>query len=283
MKPNFLYIGADKCGSTWIYKCLEAHPQVYVPVCKDLQFFDLYFDKGLKWYESFFKNVPPQCKAVGELSHNYLFSYQAAKRIKETLPEVKLICCLRNPVERAFACYLYKIKEGNKVSFKEAMVNFPEVLEKSKYFRYLKTYFRLFDKKQLLILFYEELKHNPHEFIKKIYDFINVNPAFKPYCIGKIILPGSRPRNYILAKLAHKGAILTRRLGFPNVVGIFNNSRLVFNLLYKPYVDTNRPKIDPNTEKELYKFYEADINALEDLLKTSVPNSWRKYKSKRHL
>ena len=50
--PTFLYIGAPKAGSSWLYEILREHPEVFVPTAKDTQFFDYYFDKGFDWYLS---------------------------------------------------------------------------------------------------------------------------------------------------------------------------------------------------------------------------------------
>ena len=84
--PTFLFVGADKCGSTWLFKVLQQHPQCFVPAAKDIYFFDRYYGRGLQWYASFFSSAPRSARAIGELSHDYLYSEQAAERIASTLP-----------------------------------------------------------------------------------------------------------------------------------------------------------------------------------------------------
>ena len=73
--PNFLYIGAEKAGSSWIYEILREHPQVYVPPAKDIQFFDKNFDKGIEWYLSLFGSGAGQI-AIGEVSHDYFLAQE---------------------------------------------------------------------------------------------------------------------------------------------------------------------------------------------------------------
>ncbi len=55
--PNFMYIGPDKAGSSWLHEVLLIHPQVYMPVAKDLYFFDRYYDRGMSWYLSQFEGA----------------------------------------------------------------------------------------------------------------------------------------------------------------------------------------------------------------------------------
>ena len=56
--PTFLGIGVLRGGTTWLHELLVSHPDVYVPArCKETYFFDLYYERGLEWYEGLF---PPR-------------------------------------------------------------------------------------------------------------------------------------------------------------------------------------------------------------------------------
>ena len=89
MKPNFLFIGPDKTGSSWLYQILRGHPECHVPELKDIYFFDRFYARGLDWYLSLFDSAAPGARAVGELSHDYLFSPAAAERIaKEPVEKI---------------------------------------------------------------------------------------------------------------------------------------------------------------------------------------------------
>src|SRR5262245_51708602 len=94
-RPDFLFIGPDKCGSSWLFEVLRQHPLCFVPPAKDLYFFDRYYARGWAWYERHFAAAPTGCRARGELSHDYLFSPLAAERIAASLPEVRLLTILR--------------------------------------------------------------------------------------------------------------------------------------------------------------------------------------------
>ena len=130
MKPTFLFIGPDKTGSTWLYEVLRQHAACYVPPVKDIYFFDRHYERGLDWYLSFFEPAPAGSLAAGELSHDYLFSPQAADRIARDLPNVRLLTSLRDPAERTFSHYLYMIRSGRtRLDFAAALEQFPELVD----------------------------------------------------------------------------------------------------------------------------------------------------------
>jgi hypothetical protein len=110
---DFIGIGAAKCGTTWLAKCLEEHPDILMSSGKskkELLFFNnsesvdkfrdekvSYFDKGYSWYLKQFPD-PEIGKIRGEFTTLYLTDTDAAKRIKEFNPNVKIIAILRNPI-----------------------------------------------------------------------------------------------------------------------------------------------------------------------------------------
>ena len=131
--PNFLYVGPDKAGSSWLHEVLIKHPDVYLTPAKDLYFFDRYYDRGLAWYAAQFRDARDE-KIVGEVCQDYLFHPEAAARIHETLGPVRVMVSLRDPVERAWSSYLYMRKHGiGPDTFAEALRSRPELLEHGRY------------------------------------------------------------------------------------------------------------------------------------------------------
>ena len=110
MLPAFLIIGVQKGGTTSLYNYLIQHPHIAPALEKELRFFDYKFHKGLAWYQAHFpliayarfvQQVYQRALITGEASPNYLFDPRAPQRVAHTLPDVKLIVLLRNPVARA--------------------------------------------------------------------------------------------------------------------------------------------------------------------------------------
>jgi hypothetical protein len=270
--PNFLFIGADKSGSTWLHRILAAHPQCYVPPCKDLYFFDRYFGRGLEWYASFFRDAPESATAVGELSHDYLYSELAAQRIAEVLADVRLVVFLRNPVERTFSEYLYLIRSGlTKDPLRSALQRFPEAIEHSRYSQYLDPYFKLFGRERLGIFLFDELQADPRRFARRIDTFLGIDFIDAlPY--EERVLPASRPRSSFLARVAKDGATFARRLGFPGLVGTLKQNRLT-RFLYVEYADDERPRLSEDDRAWLWRHVADDVHRLELLLSNDL-SAW---------
>jgi hypothetical protein len=138
MLPSFLIIGAQRGGTTSLLDALRRHPDVtgptagedFVRLRKEVHFFDQRFENGIDWYRSFFPlearrrlaRLRGRDLVAGESSPYYLFHPEVPARVAETLPDVKLIAMLRNPVERAYSHYQHKKRLGReKHSFAEAL------------------------------------------------------------------------------------------------------------------------------------------------------------------
>jgi hypothetical protein len=269
MRPNFLFIGPDKCGSSWLFEVLRQHHQCYVPACKDIYFFDRYYERGLGWYLSFFGSASNGAQAIGELSHDYLFSALAAERIKRDLPEVKLLTCLRNPVERTYSHYTYLVRSGmTREPFALALEHFPQLIRNSLYDKHLLEYFKRFDRRQIKILFFDDLQLDPESFAASVLQFLNL-PFLEGIDYHKQVRPASRPRNFVLARMVKLAANLARDSGFPKLVGSIKHSRLTF-LLYKPYSFNGRPSIDPVTRSRLEGVFRPTIEHLQDMLEVDL-------------
>jgi len=112
MLPNFIIIGAQKCGTTSLHHYLDQHDEIVMSKVKELNFFneELNWSKGLKWYEAHFQG---EGKMRGEASPhytNYPMSPGVAKRMKEIVPDAKIIYLVRDPVERLISAYLDDVK-----------------------------------------------------------------------------------------------------------------------------------------------------------------------------
>jgi hypothetical protein len=236
--PTFLFVGADKCGSTWLFKVLQQHPQCFVPAAKDIYFFDRYYGRGLQWYASFFSSAPRSARAIGELSHDYLYSEQAAERIASTLPEARLLVFLRHPVERTFSEYLYLVRSGLAPpdNVRSALAAHPDAIEHSRYANFLPHYLDRFPRDQIGIFFYEDLARDPSAFAEVVLSFL-----------GAEMLDGIDYHERVLP-----------------VVGRVKANRIV-RTLYVSY-GSDRPVLDESDRHWLHSKLDPDLPALERLL-----------------
>lgn len=120
--PSFLIAGAQRCGTTSLYRALSQHPLLLKPVLhKGVHYFDVAYSRGLSWYQAHF----PLKAGAALLAHRhgrrplafesapyYLFHPLAGERIARDLPEVKLIVLVRDPVERACSAHAHELARG---------------------------------------------------------------------------------------------------------------------------------------------------------------------------
>lgn len=262
--PNFLFIGADKTGSSWLHYVLRQHPHCHVPACKDIYYFDRYYHKGGRWYLRQFGDVPVQARAVGELSHDYLYSDAACERIASDLPRVKLLCCLRDPAERCFSHYLYLRRNGlTQTSFDDALHSQPEILEHSRYARHLAPYLSQHGER-LLILWFEDLQRDPVAFARRVFGFLDLDlpPGLD---LRTPVRSAQRARNALLARALSRGAWLTRKLGFPALVGALKHSPAT-RLLYTDFESGRRPTLGLEQRAAVIARLRPDIEDLQSRL-----------------
>ena len=179
-RPNFLYIGPDKAGSTWIDRILRHHPQVGMGSAKETFYFDRYFHKGEGWYlRHFSKAVGFQ--VVGEVSHDYLFDPRCCERIAGCLPDVRLMVCLREPARRAFSAYLYMLRQGRPMgTFEAALGHCPELIDHGRYATHLEPYLATFGRERVHLAIFDDLQQTPQAFADALFDFLGLDACRLP-------------------------------------------------------------------------------------------------------
>jgi len=211
--PDFLIIGAQKCGTTALYDMLVKHPQILESSRKEVHFFDRNFVKGLYWYRRHFptrwelwciKQRYRKPAVTGEATPIYLFHPLAAERVHLKLPNIKLICILRDPVDRAYSHYQHEVRFGmESLSFEEALNQEAERLEgeeikvrKDPYYRpfrlahysyqargfylqQLQQWWKWFGKEQILVLFNEDLRRDYLSLLNRVFQFIGVDQVLQ--------------------------------------------------------------------------------------------------------
>jgi hypothetical protein len=119
--PSFIILGAQRSGTTSLYEWLCTHPAFDAPWQKELHYFDVEYERGMRWYRSYFPRERPG-KITGEASPYMLPHPLAPERVARDLPaSTKFIVQLREPVERAISHYFLERVLGCE----------PEVLERA--------------------------------------------------------------------------------------------------------------------------------------------------------
>jgi sulfotransferase family protein len=202
--PNFVVIGAAKAGTTALYWYLQEHHEVFMSPLKETNFFAygvdgdgrlLYGDpelhrfpiKSLDDYADLFAGAGDE-KAVGEASPIYLECPEAAGRIQKLLPGVRIICGLRDPVDRAYSDYLMYLRnrgrrfEPEKELHASARWAKPDShwMQLGLYHDQLARYYELFPQRNIHVFLFDDLRASEGEVVRDIYRFLEIDEEFVP-------------------------------------------------------------------------------------------------------
>ena len=286
MLPNFIGIGAYKSGTTWLFKCLEDHPDIFVAEVKETNFFAYYdpIDDRINDYEEHFKGSE-KFKAIGEISNMYLSSEVAPQRIKKFIPDVKLFVSLRNPVDQVYSHYWHLNKQnfhkGRSVdlpkNFEDALKKYENLLlDNAKYSKHLSNWLKYFNKDQLTIIFYDDIVKNPERVISSLYSYVDVDSSFIPQSLsvrGYSVRSGRSPRKQYLEPIRKcLYNFLNLKVYYPlkQIVGVKNAGILKEKLRARYFYESlffkeGYPKIKASTHSRLIEYFSDDIKDLEKL------------------
>ncbi|WP_380058928.1 sulfotransferase (plasmid) [Falsihalocynthiibacter sp. SS001] len=267
-RVNFLFLGGAKCGSTWLDFILRQHPDVCLATNKELFFFDLYYSRGLKWYDAQF---PPQnARRTGEICHDYLYSNTALERIGKTLPaDARCLICLRNPVDRTLSHYQYLRKIGTtNAPLAQALTEHPNLLNHSCYAPHLEQAIKHIGRDRLHVVWFDDLAGDPAAYYAEICDALDIRfLSDLPY--DTQILPAASSRSPQLTRTLRNTGWLLRRIRGQKLVSAVKSNPTVQRLLYtskKSKTPIDRDALRPHLER-----FHNDKEALANLLGTAPP------------
>lgn len=199
-KPDFLIIGAQKCGTTWLWAVLRDHPQVYLPETKELEFFS--YSKNLEG-EGFERYLAENfagagdALAVGEATPSYFWNSCAPpeycekpKGFERDIPgavqarlgsEVKLVLALRNPAQRAISAYLHHVRK-ERIDRRQSIFEAGRergILHMGFFYEHLKEWLLRFPWSQIHVVILEEATARPLRAFTGLFDFLGVDRAFR--------------------------------------------------------------------------------------------------------
>lgn len=180
MLPNFLIIGATKCGTTSLHRYLRAHPDVFMHPNKELRFFteEHNLHRGLAWYRDHFSGVGA-VPAIGEASNAYTrypIYHGVPERIAMVMPGVRLVYLIRHPMHRIESHYRHRLVTGIEWRTAEDAIRAnPSYVAASMYGQQLQQYLRHFETRQILTIRSERLFAQPDVVLRRICSFLGVD------------------------------------------------------------------------------------------------------------
>lgn len=188
-KVNLLLLGAQKSGTTSLYNYLNQHPDICFSDLKEITYFvdDIHYEKGIKYYHSFFKEYDSQ-KIVASSYVHMLSSEYAPKRVFEYNKNMKFIIILREPVARAFSAFNYARQNGwedNKTDFLSSLDMELDRMKQKKidllyfynglYAKHINSWVNFFPEKNFMIISSTDFQNNINNVMKKITFFLEIS------------------------------------------------------------------------------------------------------------
>jgi hypothetical protein len=192
--PDFLVIGAQKAGTTWLHRNLQAHPDIWMPE-NELH----YFDRKIKdasfddaWYASLFEEG--EGRAIGDCTPSYsIVDREMVAHVHELMPDAKIIFLMRSPIERAWSQAVMRItkKEGSVENLTEEQLLGRVSREKSQvrtnYLRTLENWRAYYPEERVFVGFLEDISFAPERLLRAVHEFLGVDPSFTPPTANKRI------------------------------------------------------------------------------------------------
>lgn len=204
-KPDFLLIGVQKSGTSWLWDKLRQHPGTDLPGTKEIHFFggSENYRKGIGQYLEHFAACNPKL-VTGEASTSYFYDAvpywfnsgpellhdedldTIPRLVARELPDAKIIVVMRDPVARALSAYRHWMKKGELpplAGLQKTATEHPKlrIIEYGHYARHLRTWLDVFPREQVLALTFEDdIKGEGAPGLKKVYDFLGLDITFRP-------------------------------------------------------------------------------------------------------
>jgi len=281
--PDFIIIGAQKCGTSSLHNYLDAHPDIGMSIEKEVQYFNegYRWEKGLDWYKSRFREGPG---FKGEASPQYTwypFHQQSAREMHKLLPDIKLIYMVRDPITRIASQYQDWVAQfwerGNFEQVMQSILSNPEDRYRvtSSYWYQLEHYLEFYSPAQIKVVAQEDMYHNRTETIQDIIGFIGADPDFKSDIWEERIHTGEEKRRPNKLMQWVVGDWLRMQLLEPRAIS-HRTAYYIRQFIQMTGSPVERPNPTGEDEQKLIELFRNDVHKLREFAGQSFPH-WRAY------
>lgn len=285
VRPDFIILGAQKSASTFLHHCLAQHPEIFVapgevPIFEDPDFAGYRPD----FFAELFRGRVERC--LGIRRPNYLGRSEVPPRIAETLPDVKLIAVLRNPVDRAVSSAFHQMSASfipvmdieacmTALLKGELQRRYPrswQILEFGRYHKCLSMYASFLERKLMFVISQEQFLQDKQGILRELFRFLGVDDGFVPPDLVSRKQPGHyHPLTQHMARLANnisqyrdEGNLRAHPRGPAARFAGRCLTRVADIIEAKMFKDV-QPRISDRCRAELSAYYREDIENLERL------------------
>lgn len=300
--PDFFVVGAAKSGTTSLYYYLKEHPSIYLSHIKEVWFFSFKDDPpqddgssslgemiitNLDEYRKLFVDAKPN-QLGGDICPSYLYTHLATvKNIKEVYgryyKKLKIIICLRNPVDRAYSQYMmFKRDDNEALSFEEAIK--PEIIQErlnngwnvfydymsfGMYYQQVNTFLQEFPNTKVIL--FDDFVRSPDSVLVELMEFLEIDKmhldAGKDSRYNVSGIPKYRRLDNFVSK-----ANLLKSLSKPVMKKIMSKDARykLKSRIRNAYIV--KPSMRAETRNRLISIYQEDVLKLQGLLDRDLTN-----------
>jgi sulfotransferase family protein len=260
-----------KAGTTLLHYIIQQHPDICVARKKEVHFFDNHYERGLNWYAAQF--YPGDARRRGEITPNYLYDPRCAARIATHFPNVRIIACVRDPIQRAYSQFKQWVRDTRYPhGFAEFLDGHPNAVARGLYHSQLARYRDYFPSDQIHVLVFEDLISDPPTYLDSTWRYLGVGRPYGVHWPDGPVHETVRPRHrraYALAKRL-RTELYRRDIVWPVELA----RHLGAGSLFAQSGDGRFPPMTPETVARLQEVYRADVKELGRTLDRNLDDIW---------
>ncbi|MCS3668727.1 hypothetical protein GGP77_002978 [Salinibacter ruber] len=280
---DFLVIGAQKCATSWLYYCLQDHPEIHLPPKKREDFYiggDLYQEYSANWFSNWIGN-PKVGQTVGDISVDYLIDPRSPEAIEAYATDVRVIASLREPTARAVSAYYWNLRRGNvreldvnrgmrrvlehaseayTASHYDSEAYYRNILQRGLYYAQVKRYIDRFGAERVLLVPFDEIRRNGLGVVRKLYRFVGVDDTFEPSRLSRTRRPKQNSYWPILLRMERD---LPEVWFFNRLIDVANQ------FIGRLGLQKERPDLVPSLASSLRSVYSNSVQQLFELIEGS--------------
>jgi hypothetical protein len=271
---DFVGVGPQRNGSTWLHSVLERHPQLCLPSgIKETMFFDLHHAKGLPWYAGHFAQARPG-QLCGEVGPTYFDGEGVADRIRRLNGQCRILINLRNPVEHATSLYRHHLGRGRiRGPFADCAAQMPRIVDSARYARHVPRWFDAFGPDRVRFVWLEDVRESPDTVFRMICSFLGVAEIPLPGVTRGAVNAAKRARLPALARANTRVQYWLRARRLYRVVG-WAKKLGADRLLYSED-PTSLGTVTWEDRCRLVETFQPDVSFLEALTGRDL-SAWRR-------
>lgn len=268
-KPDFIIIGAMKSATSTLHAQLSRQPGFWMSEPKEPNFFsdEAVWGKGLRWYSDLFAGAAPS-DLCGESSTHYtkLPDYpDTVFRLREHVPDAKLIYVMRHPIDRLVSHYMHGWLEASmEGDINQAVERYPQLVDYGRYAMQLRPFLETYGPENILPVFFERLTRQPQEELERVCAFLGYQ--------GIPLWNNEEARQNVSTERLRADPLRDRIINLPLISYIRQNivPRSVRNRIKQAWQITEKPKLSLPVSTTLMETFDEDLCILGQWLGTDL-------------